>query len=152
MNKDLKYFVRNTEPEIVTMPGPDTIKDDEGNVVQFKIKKLRQDEIEPIIEAYRKHSVATDKKGSPLVINGEVVWKTERDNSKMMRHIIVEALQYPNLKDPDLMKHYGVVDVTEMPLKVFPTTEEYQYVANLVNKVLGYTASDEDDDLNAAKN
>ena len=31
----------------------------------------------------------------------------------------LEALQYPNLKDPELMKHYNCADMTEMPLKVF---------------------------------
>ncbi len=32
--------MRSTEPEIVTMPGPETFKDEDGNVLQFEIKKL----------------------------------------------------------------------------------------------------------------
>ncbi len=78
VKKDLKYFMRSTEPEIVTMPGPETFKDEEGNVLQFEIKKLTQEEISRINDAYFRHGVATDKKGNPLVANGEVIWKIGR--------------------------------------------------------------------------
>ncbi len=153
VKKDLKYFMRSTEPEIVTMPGPETFKDEDGNVLQFEIKKLTQEEISRINDAYFRHGVATDKKGNPLVANGEVIWKSERDNAKASRHIIVEALQYPNLKDPDLMKHYGVVDVTDMPLKVFATASEYKHVSRIVMEALGLiTGGSDDEDLTDAKN
>lgn len=152
--KDLKYFMRSTEVEVVTAPGPDSFKDEDGNVIQFEIKKLPQAEITKINDAYRKHGIATDKKGNPLVANGEVIWKTERDSAKASRHMIVEALQYPDLKDPELMKYYGVVDVTEMPLKVFATADEYQHVSRIVMQALGLAASaaDDDEELEAAKN
>ena len=58
--KDLKYFMRSMEPEIVTVPGPESIKDENGEVIQFEIKKLTQEEITRINDAYRKHSIATD--------------------------------------------------------------------------------------------
>lgn len=32
--KDLKYFMRSKEAEIVTAPGPDSFKDEEGNVIK----------------------------------------------------------------------------------------------------------------------
>lgn len=117
--KDLKYFMRSTEAEIVTAPGPESFKDEDGNVIQFEIKVLTQAEINQINDNYRKRSMATDKKGNPLIAMGEVVWKTEKDSAKASRHMIVEALQYPDLKDPELMKYYGCVDVTDMPLLVF---------------------------------
>uniref|UniRef100_A0AAU8AXJ6 Tail assembly protein n=1 Tax=Dulem virus 37 TaxID=3145755 RepID=A0AAU8AXJ6_9CAUD len=151
--KDLKYFMRNTEAEIVTAPGPDSFKDENGNVINFEIKVLSQAEINKINDAYRTRSMAVDKKGNPLVSSGEVVWKTSRDNAKASRHIIVEALQYPDLKDPDLMKYYNCVDVTEMPLLVFPKTDEYAHVTRIVMQALGLasTVSDEEE-LEAAKN
>jgi hypothetical protein len=151
--KDLKYFMRSTEAEIVTAPGPDSFKDDDGNVVQFEIKKLTQEEITRINDAYRRHSMATDKKGNPLVANGEVIWKTERDSAKASRHMIVEALQYPDLKDPELMKYYGCVDVTDMPLKVFSKADEYQHVSRIVMQALGLAAGvSDDEELSDAKN
>ena len=151
--KDLKYFMRSKESEIVTVPGPDTLKDEEGNTIQFEIKVLSQEEINKINDAYRRRSIATDKKGNPLIGNGEVVWKTEKDNARATRHMVVEALQYPNLKDPELMEYYKCVDVTEMPLKVFPRTDEYQHVLRIVMQALGLQSSvDDEDDLEDAKN
>lgn len=151
--KDLKYFMRSMEPEIVTVPGPESIKDENGEVIQFEIKKLTQEEITRINDAYKKHSIATDKRGNPLVSNGEVIWKTERDGVKATRHLIVEALQYPNLKDPDLMKYYGCVDITEMPLKVFSRADEYQHVNRIVMQALGLAAAPSDEEeLEDAKN
>ena len=151
--KDLKYFMRSNEPEVVTAPGPETFKDENGEVIQFEIKKLTQEEINRINDAYRKRSMATDKKGNPLIAAGEVVWKTEKDSARAARHMIVEALRYPDLKDPDLMKHYGCVDVTEMPLKVFSSADEYQHVSRIVMQALGLVAAvSDDEDLADAKN
>lgn len=146
MKKDLKYFMRSTEPRVVTAPGPDSFKDDDGKVIDFEIRVLPQEEINRINDGYRKKSMATDKKGNPLIANGEVVWKVEKDPGRASRHIIVEALQYPDLKDPDLMKHFGCVDVTDMPLKVFPTADEYQHVSRIVMQALGLASSVSDDD------
>lgn len=153
--KSLKYFMRSTEPEIVTVPAPKSFKDEEGNVLQLEIKKLTQEEINHLNNKYRNRSMATDNKGNPLVANGEVIWKTERNGAKASRHIIVEALQYPNLKDPELMKHYGAVDITDMPLKVFSKADEYEYISRVVMQALGLApgADDKDEeDLDAAKN
>lgn len=152
--KDLKYFMRDMQPEIVTVPGPETFKDENGNVIDFEIKVLSQSEIMKINEAYRTHRAAKDKKGNPLVLNGEIVWETEKDSTRASRHMIVEALQYPNLKDPDLMKHYNCVDVTEMPLLVFRRTDEYQHVTKIVMQALGMLSGVEADDaeIEDAKN
>ena len=153
MKKDLKYFMRNLEPEIVTAPGPESFKDENGNVIPFEIKVLTQEEINKINDGYRKRSMATDKKGNPLIALGEVVWKTEKDSARASRHLIVEALQYPNLKDPELMKYYNCADFTEMPLKVFPKTDEYQHVSKIVMQALGLaSAASDEEELEAAKN
>lgn len=151
--KDLKYFMRTQEQEVVTAPGPDSFRDEEGNVIDFEIKVLSQEEIAKINDMYRRHGIATDKKGNPIVANGEVVWKTERDAAKASRHIMVEALQYPNLKDPELMKYYNCVDVTDMPFKVFPRADEFQHVSLIVMQALGLTSAvSDDEELEDAKN
>lgn len=153
MKKDLKYFMRPIEPEVVTVPGPATIKDEEGNVLPLEIKVLPQETITKINDMYRIKTMATDKKGNPLIYMGEVVWKTEKDAARASRHLIVEALQFPDLRDPDLMKHYNCVDITEMPLKVFPKADEYHHVSRMVMKVLGLSSEiDDGEELEAAKN
>ena len=42
MAKTLKYFMRKEEDveTVVTVPGPETIKDDDGNVIQLEVKVL----------------------------------------------------------------------------------------------------------------
>lgn len=151
--KNLKYFMRDTKDEIVTAPGPDSFKDENGKVIDFEIKVLSQETINKINEAYRKRSMATDKKGNPLIAMGEVVWKVEKDNARASRHIIAEALQYPNLKNSELMKHYSCADMTEMPLKVFSRADEYQHVSRIVMQALGLMETPDDSaELDAAKN
>lgn len=152
--KSLKYFMRETQPEVVTVPGPESFKDEEGKVIDFEIKVLPQSEIMRINEAYRTHRAARDKKGNPLVLNNEIVWETERDSARASRHLMVEALQYPDLKDPELMKHYNCVDVTDMPLHVFPRADEYQHVTKIVMQALGLLSDDaaDSEEIEDAKN
>lgn len=157
VKKNLKYFMRSTEPEVVTAPGPATFKDEDGKVIMFEIKVLTQETITKINSNYRKRTMATDKKGNPLVYNGEVIWKTDRDANRITRHIIAEALLYPDLKDPDLMSHYGCVDITDMPMKVFSRPDEFSHVTKIVMSALGLGSDDtvgdtDDKNLNDAKN
>ena len=152
--KSLKYFMRDNAPEIVTVPGPETFKDEEGKVIDFEIKVLPQSEILKINENYRTHKAARDKKGNPIVMNNEIVWETERDTARASRHLMVEALQYPDLKDPELMKHFNCVDVTEMPLHVFTRADEYQHVTRIVMQALGLLSDEtaDEEELKDAKN
>lgn len=151
--KNLKYFMRDVKDEIITVDGPESFKDEDGNVIQLEIKVLSQSEIQRINNNYRKRTIATDKKGNPLAYNGEVLWKTEKDSAKATRHMIVEALQYPDLKDPELMKFYNCVDVTEMPLLVFSRSDEYTHVTRAVMTALGLLEGVSDEEtVEEAKN
>lgn len=155
--KNLKYFMRPVDDAIITAPAPASFKDEKGNVVQMEIRRLRQSEIEKINKAYTVRSVATDRRGNPLVQNGNVVWKERRDSDKITHHIVAEALVYPNLKDPELMAYYDVVDVTDMPLAVFNRPGELMEVIDTVWKAIGLRADDnaeerDSEDLETAKN
>ena len=123
--------------EIITVPGPATIKGEDGKPVMLEIKALHGETIRKINENYTTKTIATDSKGNPFISGGEVVFRTETDNRKASQHIIVEALVYPDLKDPELMKFFGCHDITEMPRKVFPTNEEFKHVNNAVMVALG---------------
>lgn len=147
MAKDLKYFMREKKEEIISVPGPASFKDDDGNVIEFEIRVLDNATIQKINDSYRKRSIATDKKGQPYIANGTVVYKEEKDSARATRHIIVEALKYPDLKDEKLMEYYGCHDITEMPNKVFPKAEEFAHVSRIVFAALGIgTFPGEDED------
>lgn len=139
MSKNLKYFMREAAEveRVVTVPAPESFKDENGKVIQLEVKVLSSERIRAINEAYHTHTVALDKKGNPYINGGNVVFRDERDNAKATRHILVEALQYPKLDDPELMKYYNCVDITQMPEKVFSRADEFAHVTRVVMALLG---------------
>lgn len=153
--KNLSYFMREEakQEQVVSVPGPDTIKDENGNVVQIEIRKLSNDTITKINEMYETKTLLKDKKGNFVVQNGVAVYKIDRDRNKAARHLMVEALVYPDLKDKKLMEFFGCVDITDMPLKVFPDNKEFAHVSRQVLKVLNLVDNDSDEkELEDAKN
>jgi len=40
MAKDLKYFMREQKEEIITVPGPESFKDENGKVIDFEVRVL----------------------------------------------------------------------------------------------------------------
>ena len=145
--RDLKYFMREREEQIISVPGPETFTDENGNVLDLEIRVLSNTEIQKINNNYRKRSIATDKKGQPYIANGEVVFKTEKDSAKAARHIIAEALAFPDLKDKGLMEFYHCSDITEMPELVFSRADEYAHVTRAVFTALGLIDGVPDDEV-----
>ena len=145
--RDLKYFMREREEQIISVPGPETLTDENGNVLDLEIRVLSNTEIQKINNNYRKRSIATDKKGQPYIANGEVVFKTEKDSAKAARHIIAEALVFPDLKDKGLMEFYHCSDITEMPELVFSRADEYAHVTRAVFTALGLIDGVPDDEV-----
>lgn len=125
------------EAQRASTPAPESFKDENGKVIQLEVKVLSSERIRAINEAYHTHTVALDKKGNPYINGGNVVFRDERDNAKATRHILVEALQYPKLDNPELMKYYNCVDITQMPEKVFSRADEFAHVTRVVMALLG---------------
>lgn len=154
--KSLSYFMRDKSKnqKIVEVQGVESIKDENGNVVNFQVKVLNKKEIEDIYEKYRTRTILYDKKGKPIVDRGQAIFDTKLDSSRALRRIIVESLVYPDLKDKKLMEYYECYDVTDMPIMVFPDPAEYDDVANKILAVLGIgvEADEESDDVVEGKN
>lgn len=146
MAKDLKYFMRPAakEDQIVIVPGLESIKDENGKVIDFEIKKLSNEEIDSINKMYETKTLLKDKKGNFVINNGRAVYKVDRDNGRAARHIMAEALVYPNLKDEKLMQFFNCNDITLMPYKVFPDNKEFEYVSNKVMEVLNIIEPEDD--------
>jgi len=142
--------------EIVTAPGPPTILDEDGKPVMLEIRVLHQETIHKINDAYKTKSIAFDRRGNPYIANGEVAWKVEKDNVRASQHIIAEALVHPNLKDPEIMAFFNCHDIAEMPLKVFPSSDEYAHVSRAVMAALGMSGEpaqeEKENALEEAKN
>ena len=146
--RDLRAFMRESAKtdEIVTATVP--LKGDDGEVhdIELEIKVLSTEAIQKINDNYKRRSIAVDKKGSPYIANGEVAFRTERDNVKASQHMLAEALVYPDLKDPELMAFFNCSDIAEMPLKVFPKSDEYALVSRAVMVALGLTSEPAQED------
>lgn len=157
--KSLKYFMRPEakEEQVVTAQGPETIKGEDGKPITLEIRVLHNDRIRAINEAYRTRKMATDKKGNPIVANGEVVYRVEKDSARAARHMIAEALVYPDMKDKELQEFFNCYDMVDMVDKVFPSADEYNHVSRVVLAALGLGPAievEEDDDkqISDAKN
>ena len=148
MAKSLSLFMRDTEEKIVVIPGVDSIRDENGDVVDLEVKVLDNKTIRKIQNLYRKKTVAHDKKGNPLVSGGEIVFKQENDGDKALRHVIAEALVYPNLKDKELQDFYKCYDIADLLLVVFNRPEEYNDVVHRVMIELGMISRADTEDTN----
>lgn len=138
--------------KVVEIPGFDRFKDEKGNPIPFKVRVLDYNkDIKAIREMYRSERIAYDKKTKkPIVDNGELVKNIDFDNDKATANIIVEALEYPNLKDPELMKFYDCDEYIDMPLKVF-TPVEHTELMRRIWIVLGMIKPDDDEDVTEFK-
>lgn len=145
--KSLSYFMRESakRQEIIEVPGIESIKDEKGNIVPFKIKILNKKEIEDIYDKYRTRTLLYDKKGKPIINRGQAVFDVNTDSNKALRRIIVEALVYPDLHNKELMDFYECYEFADMPIKVFPNPKEYDQVANIVLSALGILEDDSED-------
>ena len=112
------------------------------------------EEMDKIIENYSTKRAARDgKKKTPIVQNGVLVEKQERNYARAMRHIVAEAIVDPNLKSPEAMEFFECYDMSDIIYKAFPTPDEYNHVVNNVLEILGLSNdTDDEDDVKAAKN
>ena len=144
--RNLSYFMKETKEEIVKVKAPESFKDENGNAIDMEVKLLSNQHINKIREKYRRRSIALDKKGNPYISNGEVAFKTEDNFSKFLRHILAEAIVYPDMRSKEIMEFYNCYDVSE----------EYNYVFKTVLTLLGVLPKDEentdDKDIEEAKN
>lgn len=142
------------EEEILEYPGVDTFKDENGKPIPFKIKCLGRERINEIRKMYRKRKIAKEKNGRPVINGNIVVYEEEYDNEKSTNHIIVDAIVYPDLKNKELMDYYGVVDVTDMPSKLFHKTADFEYINKCIAEACGLSSeeSEEEEETNCLKN
>ncbi len=155
MKKNLSYFMKENKEEIVTVPAPESFKDENGNPIEMEIRMLSHETIRKIEDKYRRRSVYTDKKGNPFISSGEVAMKTDYDANKALRHIMVEALVFPDLKSQEMMDFYKCHDITEMPFKVFQKPSDYDYVFKTIMTTLGIMSDNrgtKDSPVEQAKN
>ena len=119
MSKSLTAFLAgNAEPlKNTRYVASERFKDENGEFIEWVIRPVTSAENEALKKRVR---------------NGEV------DNDDILLENAILATVYPNLKDTELQKSYGVVGEAELLQALLPLPGEYYGYLMKVNSVLGY--------------
>lgn len=152
--KNLSYFMRENKPKTIKFDGPETFVDENGKRLEFEMRVLTMEEQEKINDMYTETKPAKDKKNNFIIQRGKLVYDEKKDSQRASRHMMAEALIYPDLKDKKLMEYYNCHDISEMPFKVFSDSEEFGYMNRKMLELFGYLdeEDDEEEDVDDAKN
>ncbi|MGG1555002.1 phage tail assembly chaperone [Paenibacillus ferrarius] len=117
----------------------DRFKDKEGNPVPWVVRSLTEEENDVIRKSATKRSKG---KGGQQV--------TETDQTEYLSKLAVASVKFPNLKDAELQKSYGVLGAESLIRKMLLAGE----YANLLLKVQEINGFDKDmnDLVDEAKN
>lgn len=113
---------RNEEREVVIS---DRFRDENGNVIPFRIRALPQEESDEITKKSRKGQK----------ING--VWQERLDPVEFNRRMVVAATVEPDFRDKALCEAYGVLDPLLVPGKML-LSGEYTALLDAISKLSGF--------------
>lgn len=95
MSKLMNFLIENSVEELIEeVPVGERFKDNEGNLLKFKIKAVPSDEFATL----QKQCTATRKKG-----------KVEFDSKKFNEQIAINYTIDPNFRDAEAIKKLGVL-------------------------------------------
>ena len=110
-------------------------KDQEGQPVKWKLRAITEE----INAEIKKACTKKDKKG-----------RIEFDNNEYLTKVAVEGTVFPNLKDAELQKSYGVVGANTL-LKKMLLAGEFSLLAEKISDLSGFNLSLQDQ-VEEAKN
>lgn len=154
-NSSLKAFMRSKarDEEVVSVYGPESIVDEEGNRVVLKVKRLSVNRINKIYERYNYQCSAKDDRGNVIIRNNRVVKDFYTDMEGYTNRLMVESLVVPDLHNQELMDFFKCADVMDMPHAVFASKTEYEYVRDVIISLAGTLTGDENEYIiNEVKN
>ena len=152
-NASINAFMRPElkEQTIVEIPGIKTFVDENGEPIPFKIRVITTADLERIRKGCRIRKIAKDSKGKPIFQSGVIQYSEEYDGNAMSKHMIEEALVFPDLHDKELLAYYGVNSAIELVDKLFQKLDDYTYILNKIQEVSGIS-DDGDEIIEEAKN
>ena len=125
------FFAENVQSEIVEeFVVSDRFKDEEGKPIPWKIKGLSEAENSEI----RKSATKRTK------IKGQFI--PELNHEEYIAKLVAASVQFPNLKDVELQKSYGVFGAEELLRKML-LSGEFGKLAEKVQEINGYEDIDE---------
>lgn len=138
---DLKAFLK---PSITEMTNSVTIsnrfKDENGNLAQFEIKSITQEQNDALIKASTK--IVQGKRGQREEIFNKIQYQAR---------LVLECTAMPNFRDPEMLQAYGVIDPLELPGKML-LSGEFAKLADSIMVVNGFEEEDPEKLREEAKN
>lgn len=118
-----------------------SIKDEEGNAVEFEFKPLTTKQNDSLRDACTTEIPVPGKKGQ---------YKTTFDRSKYMAMVLAETCVYPNLRSAELQDSYGVKTPEALIQELVDDPGEYNALFEAVALNNGFT--EEDNKVEQVKN
>ncbi len=114
-------------------------RDETGNPIPFEIRALSEDEDAGLKKICTTRTIS---KGRQI---------TSFDNQRYMNLLVASSVVYPDLKDAELQKSYGVVSDGDL-LKKMLIPGEYLTLQQAVNEVNGFDTEKADEAKDEVKN
>ena len=121
------FFAQNVRSEIVEeVIISDRFKDENGKPIPWKIRALTEGEVEEIRKAARKYIKGKGGQRIP-----------ETDPDEFAAKIAVASVVFPDLKNAELQKSYGVLGAEDL-LKKMLLSGEYATLIQKVQEINGF--------------
>lgn len=123
---DLYAFLNPASPEeerdvIIS----DRFKNEDGTTAKFRIRALKQEENDALINKCRKNHK----------VNGQ--WQQYLDTTELGRRTVLMATVYPDFSNAELCKAYGVMDPLLVPGRMLKAGE-YAKLLQEINNISGF--------------
>ena len=109
----------------------DRFKDENGKTIPWEIRSMTESE-----------SSSMRKQFTKKIKNKNGTITTDTDTEGYIAKVVVECVVFPNLKDAELQKSYGVMGAESL-IKKMLKTGEYSRLVEIVQEVNGF-----DEDMN----
>jgi len=125
--KNLSSFLNPPTIENEYLKVSDRFKDENGKVIEWELRSVMADESEALMKKYTKR----DKKGVDIL-----------DRQAYATALVCSSVIYPDLKNAELQKGYGVLGEGSLIHKML-TLGEYTKLSTKVSEISGLLRDDE---------
>lgn len=142
MSKNMAFFMKGKAAEVKEEEVIITrrYKDEKGEPIPFVMKPLSTKRIDELEAECTKPEI---KKGKKV---GEKL-----DSKRFSLRIAIESTVYPDFRDAELLKSYGLTDPVDVARSVLSVGGEYMEWLQAANRINGFDES-EDDLIDEVKN
>lgn len=127
------FFAQNASTEVLDeLVVSDRFKDEQGEPIPWKLRSMTEEENEHV------------RKASTKKVKGKGgVYTPETDFNEYTARLVTTCVVYPDLKDAELLKSYGVMGAESL-LKRMLLPGEYTTLLQRVQELNGFNKSEQD--------